>query len=168
MEAVKIRIKAGEREYEVAVERQDSLFHVTVDGVPRLVDARKLEADFYSILTDGRSFEISVERQEGNRYHVRHGATQRTVVLTDATRRGRDDLRAAGHGPLSIVSVMPGKIARVLVAEGDEVAEGQGLVVVEAMKMENEIGAPRAGRISAVHVEAGRAVEAGTTLVVLD
>jgi biotin carboxyl carrier protein len=168
METVKIRVKAGDREYDVEVERQDAIFRVTVDGVPRLVDARKLEADFYSILTDGRSFEISVERETASLYHARHGATQRTVVLTDATRRGRENLEAAGHGPLAVVSVMPGRIARVLVALGDEVTEGQGLVVVEAMKMENEIGAPRAGRVAAVHVEAGRAVEAGTTLVVLE
>jgi biotin carboxyl carrier protein len=167
VEALKICVKAGDREYDVDVERHDALFRVTVDGVERLVDVRKLEADFYSILTDGRSFEVSVER-EGNRYHARHGATQRVVSLTDATRRGREDLRAAGHGPSAVVSVMPGRVARVLVAEGDEVAVGQGLVVVEAMKMENEIGAPRAGRVSAVHVEAGRAVEAGTTLLVLE
>ncbi|MBZ5641002.1 MAG: hypothetical protein LAO51_19865, partial [Acidobacteriia bacterium] len=98
MEALKIRVKAGDHEYDVDVERRDALFRVTVDGVTRLVDVHKLEADFCSILTDGRSFEVSVERT-GNLYHVRHGATQRTVTLTDATRRGRDDLRAAGHGP---------------------------------------------------------------------
>jgi biotin carboxyl carrier protein len=167
VEALKIRIKAGEREFDVAVERDDGLYRVTVDGAARKVDVHKLEADFYSILTDGLSYEVSVER-EGNRYHVRHGATQRTVSLTDETRRGREDLRAAGHGPVVVASVMPGKVARVLVAEGDEVAEDQGLVVVEAMKMENEIGAPRAGRVASVQVEPGRTVEAGTTLVVLD
>ena len=164
---MKIRVKAGEREYDVDVERDDGLFRVTVDGVARKVDVHKLEADFYSILTDGRSYEISVER-EGHRYHVRHGAAQRTVSLTDETRRGREDLRAAGHGPVVVASVMPGKVARVLVSEGDTVVENQGLVVVEAMKMENEIGAPRAGRVAAVHVEPGRTVEAGTTLVVID
>ena len=164
---MKIRVKAGEREYDIDVEREDGLFRVTVDGVERSVDVHKLEADFYSILTDGRSYEVSVER-EGNRYHVRHGATQRTVSLTDETRRGREDLRASGHGPVVVASVMPGKVARVLVSEGDTVAEGQGLVVVEAMKMENEIGAPRAGRVASVEVEPGRTVEAGTTLVVLD
>jgi biotin carboxyl carrier protein len=63
---------------------------------------------------------------------------------------------------------MPGKVARVLVSEGDTVVENQGLVVIEAMKMENEIGAPRAGRIAAVNVEPGRTVEAGTTLVVIE
>jgi biotin carboxyl carrier protein len=63
---------------------------------------------------------------------------------------------------------MPGKVVRVLVREGDEVEEGQGLVVVEAMKMENEIPAPRAGRVSAVKARPGLAVEAGATLVVVE
>jgi biotin carboxyl carrier protein len=63
---------------------------------------------------------------------------------------------------------MPGKVVRVLVVSGDQVREGQGLVVVEAMKMENEIGAPRAGRVKSVDVTPGQTVETGTRLVVLD
>ncbi len=163
---MKITVKTGDREHEVTVERRDGMLRVVVDGTPHLVDARHLEADFHSIMMEGRSYELSIEA-DGDRYHVRHGASQRTVSLTDATRRGRDGLRAAGHGPASVVSVMPGKVVRVLVAEGDEVAAGQGLVVVEAMKMENEIGAPRAGRVASIDVEPGRAVEAGTTLLVI-
>jgi biotin carboxyl carrier protein len=63
---------------------------------------------------------------------------------------------------------MPGKIVRVLVGEGDDVEEGQGVVVVEAMKMENEIGSPKDGKISAVKVESGQTVESGATLVVVE
>ena len=164
---MKMTVKTGEREHEVTVDRHDGLFRVVVDGQEHLVDVRRLEADFHSIMMEGRSYELSIE-PDGDRYHVRHGASQRTVVFTDATRRARDELRAGGHGPLSIVSVMPGKVVRVLVAVGDAVEAGQGLVVVEAMKMENEIGAPRAGRIIAIHVEPGRAVEAGAPLLVIE
>jgi biotin carboxyl carrier protein len=63
---------------------------------------------------------------------------------------------------------MPGKVVRLLVNEGDSVEEGQGLVVVEAMKMENEIGAPKAGRVNSIAVEAGQAVEAGAELLVIE
>jgi len=163
---VKMTVKTGEREHEVTVERRDGLFRVVVDGTEHLVDARRLEADFHSIMIEGRSYELSIE-PDGDRYHVRHGASQRTVSLTDATRRAREGLSKA-HGPETVVTVMPGKVVRVLVAEGDEVEAGQGLVVVEAMKMENEIGAPRAGRVSSIEVEPGRAVEAGTTLLIID
>ncbi len=163
---MKMTVRTGEREHEVTVERRDGQFRVVVDGTEHLVDVRRLEADFHSIMMEGRSYELSIEA-DGDRYHVRHGASQRTVSLTDATRRGREALGRA-HGPETVVTVMPGKVVRVLVAPGDAVEAGQGLVVVEAMKMENEIGAPRAGRVAAVEVEPGRAVEAGTTLLILD
>jgi biotin carboxyl carrier protein len=164
---MRLSIQSGETLHDVEIERCQGLFRVVVDGTERLVDARKLEADFYSILVEGRSYEVSVEPQ-GDRYQVRHGSAKRTVRLMDAARAALDDLRAAGSGPESVVTVMPGRVARVLVGEGDRVVAGQGLVVVEAMKMENEIGAPRAGRVASIHVEPGRVVEAGATLVVIE
>jgi biotin carboxyl carrier protein len=164
---MRIEAVVAGRIHDVVVLRADGLYHVSVDGVEHLVDVHALEGDFLSLLVEGRSYEVSVEA-DGDNYRVRGGAGEALVALSDPSRRGREDLRATAHGPIGVVSVMPGKVARVLVAEGDDVAAGQGLVVVEAMKMENEIGAPRAGRIAAVHVEAGRAVEAGTTLVVLE
>jgi biotin carboxyl carrier protein len=63
---------------------------------------------------------------------------------------------------------MPGRVVRVLVAPGDEVAARQGLVVVEAMKMENELGSPKAGRVKDVQVSAGQSVDAGRVLVVIE
>jgi biotin carboxyl carrier protein len=75
---------------------------------------------------------------------------------------------ARAGGPQRIVAPMPGKIVRVLVARGDEVAPRQGLVVVEAMKMENELRAPRAGCVQEVAVTEGQSVEAGALLVVVE
>lgn len=164
---MKLSAKAGDRVYDIDIEHKDARFRVRVDGVEHLVDARKLEADFYSFLMEGRSYEVAIE-PEGSVYYVRHGASQRDVILTDPTRCAREDLRASGTGPEIVVSIMPGKVVRVLVEPGDSVAVGEGLVVVEAMKMENEIVAPRAGRIAAVNVEAGRTVEAGAALVVIE
>jgi biotin carboxyl carrier protein len=72
------------------------------------------------------------------------------------------------EGVQEINSSMPGKIIKILVAEGDEVEQGQGLVVVEAMKMENEIKSPKAGVVKKVGVKEGEAVEAGALLVVVE
>ena len=152
--------------HEIVVQRVDGAYVVTYDGVEHVVDARKLKADFYSILYEGKSYEVAVENAGAN-YVVRHGAHEQSVELADAARSGREELKKRG-GPESIDAVMPGKVVRVLVSPQDTVQAGQGLVVVEAMKMENEISAPRAGRVKSVDVQPGQNVETGTRLVVLD
>ena len=164
---MKLRATVGEREHDVRVERRDGSFLVEVDGVEHLVDARKLEADFYSFLFDNRSYEVSVEANAGQ-YRVRHGASVVEVSVADPSRGGREELRRSSGGPEVITSVMPGKVVRVLVAEGETVQPEQGLLVIEAMKMENEIGAPRGGKIKSIEVKPGQPVETGARLLVLE
>jgi len=163
---MKISAKAGQQLLEVTIERSNGHYIVDVDGVRHDVDAHKLEADFYSILTEGRSYEVSVESQ-GDAYHVRHGAAEQMVRLTDPSRRAREEGPAA-DGPEQIVSQMPGKVVRVLVAEGDTVEAGQGVIVVEAMKMENEIAASKDGKITSLSVQPGQSVEGGAVLAVIE
>jgi len=98
---------------------------------------------------------------------VRRGAAQLDVTISDPSRQARDS-RAVAAGPERIVSQMPGKVVRVLVAEGDEVEAGAGLVVVEAMKMENEIVAEKGGKVTKVAVAPGEAVEGGALLLVIE
>jgi biotin carboxyl carrier protein len=163
---VKLTAQAGDKVHEIVIERRDATFLVTVDGEPFEADARKLSGGFYTILMGARSYAVSVEAS-GDSYCVRHGAGKKVVRLTDPSRRARA-VQAAPRGPTSVNAVMPGKVVRVLVQEGDQVAQGQGLVVIEAMKMENEIASPKAGRVTSLPVEPGRAVEAGATLVVVE
>jgi biotin carboxyl carrier protein len=164
---MKISARAGSSIHEVSIERRNGIYVVEIDGTRHEVDSRKLEGDFYTFLVEGRSYEVSVEA-DGDRYFVRHGAAEHVVTLTDPGRAARDAKGEVGAGAADVVSVMPGKVVRVLVHEGDAVEEGQGLVVVEAMKMENEITAPKAGKISAVKVQPGLAVDAGAALMALD
>jgi biotin carboxyl carrier protein len=163
---MKISAKAGSQILEIEVRRENGVYVVDVDGVRHDVDAHKLEGDFYSILTGGRSYEVSVEAVDGA-YHVRHGAAELTVSLSDPGRQARDAQRAAA-GPEEVCTMMPGKVVRLLVAEGDTVHEGQGVAVVEAMKMENEITAGKAGRVSRIDVEPQQAVEGGALLLVIE
>ena len=163
---MKISARTGTRVHEVTVERHDGSYVLEIDGNRRTVDALKLEGDFYSILMEGRSYEVSVEA-DGDRYIVRHGAAEQIVALTDPGRRAREE-RGATEGPQNVVTVMPGKVVRLLVGEGETVAAGQGVVVVEAMKMENEITSPKNGTVAAIKVAPGQAVEVGATLVVVD
>jgi biotin carboxyl carrier protein len=166
MAPVKFAAKVGDLIHDVDVKRVDGSYVVTLDGVAHVVDARKLEADFYSILYGGKSYEVAVDTA-GPHYIVRHGANEQVVELADASSGGRDELHKKS-GDLEIATIMPGKVVRVLVREGDDVAAGQGLVVVEAMKMENEIAAPRAGKVKEVAVAPGVTVETGAKLLVLE
>jgi biotin carboxyl carrier protein len=162
---MRISARVGDTIHDVTIERQNGTHVVEVDGERFEVDSRKLEADFYSILIGGRSYEVSVEATRDG-YHVRHGATQQLVTLSDPGRKAREE-RTAALGIAEILSDMPGKIVRVLVDEGDTVDEGQGLVVVEAMKMENEVTAPRAGRVDSIEVQPNQTVEGGTRLLTI-
>jgi biotin carboxyl carrier protein len=94
----------------------------------------------------------------------------RTATVTINGKRDGRPAEAAGHadGEQSVVAPMPGRVVRVLVERGDEVAARQGVVVVEAMKMENELRAPKRGRVKDVSVSAGTSVEAGRVLVVIE
>lgn len=162
-----LKARIGDRLHKLTITRRDGAFAVEVDGVEHLVDAHKLEGDFYSMIFEGRSYEVSVETGHSV-YRVRHGAAEQVVTLADPSREGREVLRGQGHESEAVTAVMPGRVARVLVAEGQSVEEGEGLVVLEAMKMENEIASPRAGRIKAIEVAPGQAVESGARLVVLE
>jgi len=163
---VKISAKAGDRVFDVLILREGGQFVIDVDGQRHRVDAHKLEGDFYTIILEDRSYEVSVE-PEGDGYIVRHGAAAQRVMFSDPGRRARED-GPARDGPERVVSMMPGRVVRILVAEGDQVAAGQGVIVVEAMKMENEITAGRAGRIASINVEAGDGVESGGELMVIE
>ena len=156
---MKITAQVGEQVHEVVIERRDKDFMVEIDGAKRQVNANKLEGDFYSILSDHVSYEVSVEAGRDG-YYIRHGASERHVRFIDPSRKARE-LAGAGDGPQTVEALMPGQVVRVMVKEGDKVAQGQGLLVIEAMKMENEITAHRAGKITALPVEAGAAINSG-------
>jgi biotin carboxyl carrier protein len=143
----------------------------SVDLPPRIlqVDAVHLRAGSLSLLADGRSARCDVETDAEGRFRVLLGEETHAFELLD-DRKHR--LHKAGgtfslEGPQRIDAPMPGKIVRVLVKEGDAVEEGQGLVVVEAMKMENELKSPKAGVVRELHAQEGQPVEAGAKLVVV-
>jgi biotin carboxyl carrier protein len=145
-------------------------FRVTVDGVAQMVDAVSVEDDTLSlILGDEKqaSYEVGFSQAfgAGELDVYLHAGTLRAVVNGRRSRRGRE---VAAVGVQRVVAPMPGKVLRVLVAVGQEVAVRQPLVVVEAMKMENELASPKAGRVREIAVSEGASVEAGRLLVVVE
>jgi biotin carboxyl carrier protein len=148
-------------------------WQILVDGQPieidslRLAAVREVEPGVYSVLLDGRSFEVRATlAPDGLRVEV--GSKRFAVEVRDPRNAIRGSRAALGSGRKNISAPMPGKVVRLLVREGDAVDSGQGLVVVEAMKMQNEMKAPRAGRVAEVRVCDGDTVTAGDTLVVLE
>jgi len=122
-------------------------------------DIVEVEPGVYSILVDGASYEVRAGVSE-----ITVGGFRFPVDSEDPRQWKRPGGIPSGSGHASLVAAMPGKIVRVLVAEGDEVGAGQGIVVVEAMKMQNEMKAPRSGRITSLNVKPGDSVNAGAIL----
>jgi len=158
-------------------------FRVTVDGQPHLFDVVRIGEFGLSMLegvtvSDGRCSEkVTVSRSRD--LYVVPGASRGDLLVhldgrtSAVTLNGRrtgytGESGTHGHGEVSIVAPMPGRVVRVLVAAGDEIASRQGVVVVEAMKMENELRAPRGGRVKEVSVSPGTSVEAGRVLAVIE
>jgi len=132
----------------------------------------RLGPGLYSILVGGRSYEARVSRTAkapgAQHYDVRVGADHYRVTIRDPRARRLGSTADGSAGPLQITAPMPGKVVKVLVREGEEVAAGQGLLVMEAMKMQNELRAPRAGCIERIHTTEGVGVETGSPLLQLN
>jgi biotin carboxyl carrier protein len=146
---------------------------ILVDGHPveidsqRLETVREVEPGVYSVLLEGRSFEVrAIPAPDG--LTVETGNRRFAVEVRDPRNASRQSRAALGTGRKNVSAPMPGKVVRLLVREGDPVDSGQGLVVIEAMKMQNEMKAPRRGRVAEVRVGDGDTVAAGDTLVVLE
>ena len=157
---------------QVAVQRVDGQFVVTVDGQEWMVDAARVGSHTWSLLIGGGTKSVEVTLVPGQTAGVmtaRIGDTALNVVVNGRRRWGRVDDRgpSASTGPERVVAPMPGKIVRVLVKTGDAVAARQPVVVIEAMKMENELRASDAGTITELHARDGQSVEAGALLAVI-
>lgn len=149
-------------------------YQVLLDGVTHTVDARRFAAGTWSLLIDDQSYDVELEvagpTESKGAYNtlVRGKVVSLTVQDERLVRMGLTSKRFKVEGPQVITAPMPGKVLELLVAPGDTVAEGQPLLIMEAMKMENELRAPKAGTVSAVFVRAGQAVEAHARLASVD
>jgi biotin carboxyl carrier protein len=155
------------RTVRVEVRGRDGRYTVSLDGRALDVDLHETGRGFSSLLIDGRSWEVGLAKRPGG-YHVVLPEDSQEVELADATRTSVGLARKAAAGPARVAAPMPGKVVRLLVEPGQEVAAGQGLVVIEAMKMENELRSPRAGRVKELLVAEGQAVDAAAPIAVVE
>ncbi|MBI4506556.1 MAG: biotin attachment protein [Chloroflexi bacterium] len=168
---VKYAVHVAGREVEVAFDpRRPGC--AWIDGVAVAADCQQVGSQpVFSLLVDGRAYELVVQDVPGEGLRIGVGGALYDVAVEDE--RARELARLAGRrgeagGETPVKAPMPGLVVSVAVSPGDEVAAHQRLLILEAMKMENELRAPRAGRVRAVHVGPGEKVEQGRLLVVLD
>ncbi len=165
------------REVEVTVEppadprSPQARWRVVMDGQAREIDARPVRPGTWSVILDGRSFLVDLDPRAG-------GNTAASTELTDAIAKVEDartrklaraaDRHAVGAATgEELRAPIAGKVVKLLVAVGDDVKAGQGVVVLEAMKMENELAAERGGKVTAIHKQPGQPCDNGELLVTL-
>jgi biotin carboxyl carrier protein len=139
---------------------------IRIDGQPvqpARGDIVETAPGVYSVLIEGASYEARVTENQ-----ISIGEHRFHFAIEDPRQWKRSGAAAGTHGRASILAPMPGKVVRLLVAIDDQVVAGQGIVVVEAMKMQNELKAPRDGRVTAILVAEHDGVNAGAVLAVIE
>jgi biotin carboxyl carrier protein len=165
---VSIDIAGALRRVELEKCDDDGSYHVVLDGRHYTVEASLLRAGLLSLIIDGKAFRCVLDEDPVTPaiYVGRDRFSYRVEDPRSLTsRRGKMESSA---GPVSIKAPMPGRVVRILAQEGDEVAGHQGIIVIEAMKMQNELTAPKPGRVVRILVEAGSAVVSGQPLVTIE
>ena len=149
----------------------EGLFSITIDGEKSLtLDVRRKGCCSFSVLKDGESYEVDLDGRGESKYEVLICDEYFDVEVIDEMRKKMMAIlgEGAGAGSGEIGTAMPGKVVKVFVKEGDAVEAGDPVVVLEAMKMENEFKAPDKGVVKSVKVSEGEIVESGAILVVID
>jgi biotin carboxyl carrier protein len=167
--AKEFEVEVGGRKVQIAVRRAGDGFAISIDGRTHHVDVARIGAHTLSLILDSRrpaDATVTADRATGQ-LTVHVGGTEVPVSVNGRRRALRRDDRHARSGPQRVTAPMPGKVVRVPVAVGDDVRARQPVVVVEAMKMENELRAGRDGTVAEIHAREGMSVDAGALLVVI-
>lgn len=158
-------------------ECEDGIYTVDLDGKVYHVDAQTMPSEIVTALIENKSYDLDLDDHDqvsdplDGRLAVRvRGRVVRLEMLEHRRKKMKDAATAhfALSGVAQVRSPMPGKVLRYLVQEGEAVTKGQGLVVVEAMKMENELQCPKDGVVKSINGVEGNAVDGGALLLVIE
>jgi biotin carboxyl carrier protein len=164
---LKFEIKLGKEKKAVEVSLANGKLHFSVDGRQIDADAVPIAPGIYSILISGQSLEARVEAH-GAAFRVNVAGREYMTEIRDPRRLRRT--RGGGieaEGRQQVMAPMPGKVVRVLAKTGDSIEAGKGIVVIEAMKMQNEVRSPKSGTVERMLVAEGQAVNSGDVLAVI-
>jgi len=169
---MKLLAEIAGAKHELDIKHEGSRLIADIDGRHYEIEARALgQQGVYLLLSDNQVYECRVNHSEAKResLEVKVGNHAYAVTLTDPKRlRGTQSASSQTDGTAQIVAPMPGKVVRVLVEAGASVEAGAGIVVVEAMKMQNEMKSPKAGKVTTINTSAGATVNAGDVLAIIE
>jgi biotin carboxyl carrier protein len=168
---MKYRAHIGNTEHAISLELAAGWATADIDGRRYEIELRRLQSGEYLLINGSDVYKCRVEgkHNSNNSMTVVLGGVNYEIVLVDPKRLSSARSSAAhDHGSAEIISPMPGKIVRVLLQAGATVEAGAGIIVVEAMKMQNEMKAPKAGVVVSINAEAGATVNAGDVLAVIE
>jgi biotin carboxyl carrier protein len=165
---MKYEVRISGKTYLVELERQSDAWQAKLDDELRAANVAEIARNTFSVLLSGHSHEVHVTPAPGGSLQLQTGGCEFLAEVSDPRSwRGRRHGGVEAEGRQQIAAPMPGKVVRLLVKLGDRVEAGQGLCVVEAMKMQNEIRSPKSGTIERVLVREGQTVNAGEVLCVV-
>ena len=167
---MKLTAEIDGQTYALELQREGTRILAAVDGRHYELEARETEAGALLLIVGGRVYECRADaQQQGGAREVQVGEELYQVTLIDLKRlRSASGAGAAAGGRVQIKASMPGKVGRLLVEAGATVEAGDGLVIVEAMKMQNELKSPKSGKVVEIHTQMGATVNAGEVLITVE
>lgn len=166
---MKYEVLLGGKTRLVELAQENGMWRISLDGNALDADAVEVAPNTFSVLLNGESHQVRIApRPDGSLTLQTSLADYRAEVTDPRSWRGRRHGALEAEGRQQVAAPMPGKVVRLLVKRGDTVEAGQGLLVVEAMKMQNEIRSPKSGKVEKLLAAEGQAVNAGEVLLWVD
>jgi len=158
------------KEHRIEIEKNENNFYSIIIGDKKYkFDAVHSEHSLYSLILNGKSYEIDLDGKDGVCSILIKGEHYVVNVINEKKKGLRTKSREHTiEGKQFIITEMPGKVVKILVQKGNEVKLNQGLVVIEAMKMENELKSPKNGKVIEINIKEGETVEGGTALMLIE
>lgn len=167
---MKFKVEAGASSFELGLQEAGASIQYSMSGGQQTSGEASLVPigpGIYSVLLGSRSVTVTIWQQEGQ-YEATSGGQRIFLNIADKRDRSERQRSEAGSGPVELRAQMPGKIISLLVEVGAEITAGQSLLVIEAMKMQNELKSPKSGTVSKVLVKEGETVQANQRLAVIE
>jgi len=161
-------VRVGDKIHRLEIRKVEDNWLCWLDGRDITVDVQRISRDTLHLLVDGKSFEVRRESAKPSRRVFIRGVQYEVFVQDPRSLRSRRRAGLDDAGPQKLLASMPGKVVRVLAREGDEILAGQGIIVVEAMKMQNEVRSVKPGVLKKILAREGANVNAGEVLAIVE